>query len=488
MMRIGKKVPINRVTIMNEKGFTLIETIISLAIITSLLLSLGIEVTNSIHTFNDARRFNDATDSAFENAQNISYTQNKSVYSNYQITGNVYQDNNKVGELSESDSTYSPIPVGVTKYKHPKNSNIYRPEFDALDSLIGNYFEFSAIDGGGRIEDLSNVGINKFEDLPDASNTALDKDNKTWGKWSFVGWSLRTYQAEDAAKTLNGDPKAAEFTSYTYGGKTIWECTNKGLITSSNFDQFMSWYQYQKSQDENFEPTLYPAYIFSRDISGNDNEVIYRMRAGADFLTKVDTDNIEKVASEAAAIIKNQGISAVEKQFTPTAWNALTNGKGLEILHSRQVGWCVLANTQYYSYGDSSSIGIERNLYLWDRNKSRNEAYQKFAKIGNNDSFTGGVKDGFLYHTFYDSIGYDLNEINDKQEYLSINYGNSGENPVGYNCLFMSSDLKAKQDDQIYSVFMKISNNQVTVTYGTIDSNGNVIPFTQGYQATAAIG
>lgn len=474
---------------MNEKGFTLIETIISLAIITSLLLSLGIEVTNSIHTFNDARRFNDATDSAFENAQNISYTQNKSVYSNYQITGNVYQDNNKVGELSESDSTYSPIPVGVTKYKHPKNSNVYRPRFNSLDSLIGNYFKFSSIDGkSGRIEDLSNVGINKFEDLPDASNSALKNDNRTWGKWSFVGWSLGTYTSEDAYGTKNGDPKAAEFSSYSNGKTTVWQCTFSGLITSSNFDQFMSWYQYKKSINANFQPTLYPAYIFSRDISGNDNEVKYRMRAGADFLTKVDTDNIEKVASEAAAIIKNQGISAVEKQFTLTAWNALTNGKGLEILHSRQVGWCVLANTQYYSYGDSSSIGIERDLDWWGSDYSRNEAYKKFAKIGNNDSFTGGVKDGFLYHTFYDSIGYDLNEINDKQEYLSINYGNSGENPVGYNCLFMSSDLKAEQDDQIYSVFMKISNNQVTVTYGKIDSNGNVIPFKQGYQATAAIG
>lgn len=464
---------------MNKKGFTLIETIISITIITTLLLSLGIEVTNSIHIFNDAKKYNDADDSAFENAQNTSYTKNKTVYSNYQITG----------ELNNSGSNIKPIPVEVTKYQHPQNSNVYRPRFNSLDSLIGNYFEFSSIDGkSGRIEDLSNVGINKFEDLPDASNSALKNDNRTWGKWSFVGWSLGTYTSEDAYGTKNGDPKAAEFSSYSNGKTTVWQCTFSGLITSSNFDQFMSWYQYQKSINANFQPTLYPAYIFSRDISGNDNEVSYRMRAGADFLTKVDTDNIEKVASEAAAIIKNQGISAVEKQFTPTAWNALTNEKGLEILHSREVGWCVLANTQYYSYGNSSSIGIERDLIWWMSNYSRNESYKKFAKIGNNDSFTGGVKDGFLYHTFYDSIGYDLNEINDKQEYLNINYNNSGENSVGYNCLFMSSDLKAKQDDQIYSVFMKISNNQVTVTYGTIDSNGNVIPFKQGYQATAAIG
>lgn len=451
----------------DDKGFTLIETLIAISYITFITVALSLALSSVYSDINFSNTYKDADDTAFDNIQSDSTKVDKTISDT--SDGKIVDHDTGELKISGRNDTIK-VKTSYSKKNAGNDSVEYRSFNPALGTQL-KYVYFVESSNGNITQQESlkayeqDYGIDEFKDLPEADYTGMSESNAAWGKWSFIGWS--TQSKEESATDEKGN------TSYYKVGDP------KYLITNSNFETFVNNAElYNKSNSDYY--TIYATYIFSKDIPQNDADKDLLKVTGDPLRTTQDLNNLQRLADTAAYLIKKNGIASLSNDFTEPALNALEGDYGLEILHFRQYGWPVLANTEYHSANTDLHV-IKRP----DKNPfTVNPLYNKITKIGSGTKFTGGYKNGFLYKMFmgdidssgkklFSGIEYDLNKVGnyDTNDWRGVNYS--------YHCLLFSNAIIDTRDSDLYSLYMKIDKEtkKVEVFVATVIGTSNNYKF-----------
>lgn len=466
-------------------GFTLIETIISVALLGALLSGLGAAIYQTTNSFLKTNDYSKQDDEAYDQIQNANST--KAVTLDYEMTGyykrkkynaqtQSYSDDTSILDKSSNLKTYQDssealksgysCKFNVKTQTYTSKSNGYKDV--SLTSLAATGDRIFNLDSANTGHLFKDYGISSFDDLPDTNYKELNALNQTWGKWAYIGWSTAQYTYYSTATKKY----------YVTGLNQIASPENnwQGIITKDNFD---AWIKYL--DDNNIKASdvnLYLTYAYSIDSAKTDETDILQNTKINDptILTNKDISQLSQLATTAAQKIKRDGLSSLQSYFGADLTNSLYSDNGVEILHCRENGWALLANTDYFSFGNNLKIYYENS-----------NGYQKFPKIGHAATYYGGVKEGFLNDVFNDAIGLNLNKLGsytNNNHYYNVDYN--------YNQLFFGSNTQMYGTYPTPSVMMKLSKdndtNTLTVTFyvGSILSNGTVkkIP---GYEGKAEI-
>lgn len=464
----------------NKKGFTLIEVVISIALIAVIMGILFSAVAQTLNYYNKANVYKKESDAAFDTIQSDS--------SDIQ-----YKTEYKLVTTDSSDKKES-VRVRISNYSDNTSTN--KLTYQGMDVKLGTKFTYNIVytnkdhvNVSTRLNELNDYGVQTFEDLPDTNYSALKTMSDQWGDWSFVGWSttLHTYSNTrnwHTYKYKNGEPKEASAPNW------------KGLITKNNF------LDYKKAVDSGqiTDVNLYATYIFSYDLDYDDDIKLLKETQESTRTTQ-DNKNLNKLAKYAASILKDKGTSVVDHCLDDNNCRSAIYEDGLEILHFRENGWpveaatsCSIPDSRYIYYTRGVDLINILDPYLkYGKRYEMSNYYKNFPKIGDDSNYNGGFKgnDGFFYETFKNGIGYDLTKVGgpivgrDQNGYTfwrGINYS--------YNCLLFGPEIMDDSNQFKYSIFMKIDKNSKNVTVwvnnvannGTSDSTG----INSSYSATAS--
>lgn len=452
----------------SRKGFTLIEIVVSLALLTMSFSVLAYSLSAGYSQYNRSNQYKKSSDKDLAEIQKATIAEDSNVNIDSQYT---------------MEAKGRKVKVDLYTYKDPSSSSAPSlSRFVASDSEFKSNavkFEYYNVDSQTNrqdyIQELDGRKLSSFDDLPGTQFTALKQSNEDWGKWAFIGWSTAT-------DNYNG--------SWTGKAKLATRENNyQGLITRDNFDEVMEYYKNSKNT-----PKLYATYTYSKDVDENQNELVLLYNTDNKIRFAKDQSNIKALASKAAELIKENGLSIITSNF---GTNSPITSTGIEVLHFRENGWPVLANTVYYDRKDKSTGNYNVSATNYEASEWSQAWYQykKFPKIGNNTVYTGGIfTNGFLYKVFNDSIGFDLTKVGNatthKDGYLNINYK--------YNNLFFGDTFKTDADvygntvrskpfQHYYSLFMKVdtTNKTVKVWAGQVTSRSTTSTL-PGYEYTAS--
>lgn len=487
----------NKKMIYKNKGFTLIETVVSIALIASIMTVLSFGVASSYREYINSNAYKKESDIDLGNIQepfrNDSTILKKSV--DYTMKATINGKTHSTA-LSMYNTTNTDPSISLSRFE--------AQESNFKSSLSFKYLTVSTFNGETKsIDELNNNAISSFDDLPTTNNEALEGMNKEWGIWSYVGWSLvdlnnSSWKTQDKTKTgiimykdnnkkiklYCGNPNPAPLNS-----------SYEGLITRDNFTEMQK--MVENKQIDLSHYALVPAYLFSKDI-GETNADTELLKDTSQLVRKsfVDERNISNLAKAAAKYIKSNGIESLSGDLDLTANKALCNN-GLELLHFREAGWPVEAssttyykNSEYYKknslyYNKGGDLRRDSAYLRYGEPYENSNYYKNYPKIGNTSGYTNGFKNqGFLYETFMKGIGYDLTKVRSTNStaWRGINYD--------YNSLLFGDDLMQDNNQFQYSLFMKIDENSKTVTVwvnrvasdGSSNSNG----INSSYSATAS--
>ena len=435
------------------KGFTLIETIVTIALIASIMTVLSFGISISYHNYVDSNAYKKESDIDMENIQkpytNDSTTLKKSV--NYTMT--TVSDNQSTSlamyNTSHSDASISlsRFEAQASNFKDAKTFSYY-----TVDPTSGNLTKITA---------LNNYTISSFEDLPSTNYEALDDMNKAWGPWSFIGWSV-TKITKNSDGTVSGDVM-----SYTDRGKRLY-CGNpnyassktkyEGVITSENYADVMSAIENGTINLDDY--ALVPAYFFSQDVPNTTADTRLLMQADQLVRRDMDARNMDNLTKAAVSYIKENGLSEVNSALNTQAQTAIY-GNGLELLHFRENGWPQVARKNLLNGHGSRNSSYETSSY-----------YQNQTKIDNGSIW----KSGFIYEMFQ-GIGYDIKETDDENDWLGIHYK--------YNILMFGDQLK-DDGSHPYSLFIQINKEKKTVRLwvGSVNRDGSLTSLGGYYDVT----
>lgn len=449
----------------NQNGFTLVEVIVALALVTMITGILATSLAQTLRYFNDANVYKKESDAAFDTIQSDS-------------TDIQYKTEYKLVS-TDSDNKKNSVRVRVSSYTDKSSKN--KLTYQSIDVKLGMVFDYtlnySDKNNSKKTETLSELkdyGIQKFDDLPGTNYSALQKMSDEWGDWAFIGWStsLKTYTAPSTGrKYINGNPEAAS-------ASNNWQ----GLITSENFMDFKN--AVATGQVKNV--TLYATYMFSYDVSDYTDDIDLIKMTPDSIRQKQDNVVLNKLAKYAAGIIKEKGTSAIDNCLSGNYRSAIY-GNGLEILHFREGGWPVEANTNYYTQNNDRNP--QTGYYDYGQQYETQNYYKNYPKIGTAPGYTQGFKknDGFFYETFANGIGFDLTKVGNpiygkpekkEKSWRGINYD--------YNSLLFGSPIMDLNNRFRLSLFMKVDKSAQTVTIwvnriaidGSSDSSGINKPYT----------
>ena len=456
----------------NKNGFTLIETVITIALIAGIFTILGNVVYQTTTMMLDAKKYTDATDSLYDDIQSDS-----------QYKNNLYCL--KVTKDGSTDSTTIPIRAKESQMKANNRSDDIL-ELNSFNTSLGYYFKFGYIYSiwidkndvpnqpklsekkkvdVDKIPQLDGWGVTKFSDLPnlknidDTNSKELQTINNDFGKWAFVGWST---EVDDDIKT------PCKRQTFTLGNTDIASNSNgwKGLLTENNFNDYLSYVKskYPTPDSTSASVQLYATYIYSRDLYDDHglDDTYLKNRIGNSTTQTVDMRTLQELADSAANLIKMSSMSDIQTQFGGSGskyYQALTSESGIEVLHFRENGWPVVAENPYRSLVSTLET----------------KTYSTTTKIGDQNNYYGGTKKGqFLYNVFQ-GIGYDFTKIGNQYWYdwLGVDYD--------YSCLMFSSDFDDKNDkSHPYSLFMRLNENTNTVSFWIAKFDGNGKPSLYG--------
>lgn len=446
----------------NKNGFTLIETVISLALITIIMGILFTALAQTLRYYNEANVYKKESDAAFDTIQSDSSDiQYKTEY-----------------KLVTTDSSNKKDSVRVRLSSYSDSSSTNQLVYQSIDVKLGVVFNYTLnyTDKNNKtktetLSELTDYGIQNFEDLPGTNYSALQKMSDEWGDWAFIGWStsLTTYTAPSTGrKYVNGNPQIAS-------AANNWQ----GLITKDNFMEFKNAVASGQIKDVK----LYATYMFSYDVPNYTDDIdLIKMTPDSIRLTQ-DNNNLTRLAKYAASILKEKGTSAIDSCLSGSYLSAIY-GDGLEILHFREGGWPVEANTTYYTKSNDSNW--QNGYYNYGQQYETQDYYKNYPKIGNAPGYTQGFKknDGFFYEIFENGIGFDLTKVGNPtyRTWRGINYD--------YNSLFYGSPIMDLSNRFRLSLFMKVDKSTQTITIwvnrvasdGTSDSSG----INASYSATAS--
>ncbi|MGM9952586.1 MAG: prepilin-type N-terminal cleavage/methylation domain-containing protein [Intestinibaculum porci] len=434
----------------NQNGFTLVEVIVALALVTMITGILATSLAQTLRYFNDANVYKKESDAAFDTIQSDS-------------TDIQYKTEYKLVS-TDSDNKKNSVRVRVSSYidKSSKNKLTYQ-SIDVKLGMVFNYtLKYSDKNNNTKTETLSELkdyGIQKFDDLPGTNYSALQKMSDEWGDWAFIGWStsLKTYTASSTGrKYINGNPEAAS-------ASNNWQ----GLITIDNFKDFKNAVATGQIKNVN----LYATYMFSYDVPNYSDDIDLLKATPNSIRISQDNKNLKKLAQYAASLIKEKGTSAIDNCLSGNYRSAIY-GNGLEILHFREGGWPVEAYSSYYTYGgDLNDKWWNKSIYMqYGKEYETSSYYLNIPKIGNASGYTQGFKknDGFFYEVFSNGIGFDLTKIGNptSKTWRGINYG--------YNSLLFSDQMMDNNNQFKYSLFMKIDKDskEITVWVNQVATNG----------------
>lgn len=466
-------------------GYTLIEVIVAVALISMIMIMLTYATTQSVNNITNAKIYKKESDEAFDMIQSDK-------------TDNAYDTSYEI-VTTDSNNRQNRINVRLESYqdKTSKNQLLYQ----SVDNKLGINFDYSFAytDSkgkyqAGKIDELENYGVQSFEDLPDTNYSALQKISDEWGDWSFIGWSTdtKTY-TYNGRSVINGNPQIAS-------ASNNW----KGLITKENFNQIKDAINKRQINDLH----LYATYMYSFDIPDNDADVECIKATPEPVRQAQDNKNLNKLATQAATILKNKGTSAVDNCVSGDVREAIY-GDGLELLHFRENGWPVEANKYYHNkrndwtwaeraYSDPLRIKINPNFI------EKAVYYINYPKIASQQAYSKGFvkNDGFFYETFKDGVGFDLTQIGNptslweadkKDVFRNLEFNGSGRwrgINYDYRCLLFGQSFMGDSNQFNYSLFMKINrvNKTVTVWVNTVSNDGqsNSNGLNASYSATAS--
>lgn len=437
----------NKKMIYRSEGFTLIETVVSIALIASIMTALSFGTASSYREYINSNAYKKESDIDLGNIQEPytkdSTTLKKSVDYTMQTT---MDGKTQSTALSMYNTTNTDPSISLSRFE-AQASNFKK-------SLSIQSLAISAKNGQlSPIAGLDDYTISSFDDLPSTNYDALDSMNKDWGNWSYVGWSL-VYKNDTTWKT---QPKTnTGIVMYYDKDKNIkLFCGNpnpapvnsnyEGLITSTNFEEIMK--KVENGEIDLSQYEIVPAYLFSKDVEGTSADTKLLNFAAPTIRESLDNRNITSLANAAAQYIKKNGVDSLDSYLTADAQSAIF-GNGLELLHFRENGWPRIA-TKNYGTGRGSSMTSYENT----------RAYQNITKIGDGSTY----KTGF-FDTVFKSIGYDLSKTDDPTDWRGINYK--------YNILLFG-DKVADNNQLKNSMFMQINkeNKTVRIWVGTVSSS-----------------
>lgn len=452
----------NKKVMTMNKGFTLIETIVSIALISAIMTVLSFGVASSYREYISSNAYKRESDTDLLNIQqpytNDSTIMKKSV--DYTMTTKTDGKENKIS-LAMYNSTNKDDSISLSRFE-AQQSNFKK----------SNYFTYYTVDPNTgklkQITELNNYTISSYEDLPTTNYDALNEMNKTWGPWCFIGWSLaRVIKGSNGTSTVKDVKK--DIMSYTDKGKTLY-CGNPNYASKSNgYLGVINEANYKDIVDAIDNGTinlndyaLLPAYFFSQDVAGTAADTV--LLTGADGVVRRDMDarNMKNLAKAAAQYIREKGTDGINSDLNGAAQNAIY-GKGLEIVHFRENGWPQVARWPLWNGNGSMNSDYENKPY-----------YQNQTKIDNGSTW----KTGFIYETFH-AIGYDIKETDDKDDWLGIHYK--------YNILMFGDQVKDNKEHP-YSMFMQVNKTAKTVRIwvGTVSDDGSLGSIGGYYDVTAS--
>ena len=488
---------------MHNRGFTLVESILTFALLAIMLTILGTAIYRTTQSFIETSSYANNDDDTYDTAQSVNDADNYET--KYSLTGKAEMLNSSGNVISTNDKDVS-TNLRIAINKNNKDSSISYSRLSGSLGTIFPYFNYDSTKSGwgqssSQITDLNNYGVKSFEDLPGTNYSALDELNNNWGKWSFIGWSTTLIEYSNSGITYYlGKPDAAS-------SQNNWQ----GLITKDNFENFENYYNSLSDQQKG-NIKLYPTYMYSKDIPESKYETTLLGNANNTIRTNQDYKNIQALANKASELVAKEysNHSSLEDTlkalgFNSTTSNALMSETGLEILHFRENGWPVLANNHYSNLqggilGEFYS-GIEGSTQT-DRNKKKfydikRSKYFNIVKIGDGNLiddnisnlsqyYQGGVYNGFLYHVFNDGIGFNLRKCGSNinyRHYLNMNYD--------YSSLMFGNSITNSITNCSKSMFFKVSENDgelsFTVYMGTLTSTGSVTNMGGSYTYTSTI-
>lgn len=445
----------NKKMIYRSEGFTLIETIVSIALIASIMTALSFGVALSYREYKKSNAYKKESDIDLANIQEPYTTDSTTLKKSVDYTMKTTIDG-KITALAMYNTTNTDPLISLSRF-----------EAQASNFKDSKYFTFNTVNSTlgklNQVTELNNYTISSYEDLPSTNYEALDQTNKMWGKWSFIGWSL-TKITKNADGSISGKLK-----SYTDSGKTLY-CGNpnyasqatgyEGVINEKNYQDIMDAINNGTIDLDKY--VLVPAYFFSQDVEGTAADT--KLLTGADGTVRRDMDerNMKNLVKGAAQYIKEKGIESVNSDLNGSAQDAIY-GKGIEILHFRENGWPQVARYPLLNGRRSSNSWYENQDY-----------YKNQTKIDNGSTW----KTGFIYETFH-AIGYDIKETDDKNDWLGIHYK--------YNILMFGDQVK-DNGQHPYSMFMQVNktNKTVRIWVGTVSSNGSISSIGENYDVTAS--
>lgn len=423
-----------------NKGFTLIETIVSIALISAIMTALSFGVASSYREYISSNAYKRESDTDLLNIQqpytNDSTIMKKSV--DYTMTTTTDGKETKTS-LAMYNSTNKDDSISLSRFE-AQASNF-------KESLSFKFLTINTYNGKiSTISELNNYPISSFDDLPATNYDALDTMNKEWGIWSYVGWSLvnlnnTSWKTQEKTKTgiimyrdthqnislYCGNPNPAPLNS-----------SYEGLITSSNFVTIQK--MVENHQIDLSHYALVPAYLFSKDVEETPVDTDLLNNTQPAVRESIDTRNLSNLANAAAKYIKEHGVDSINSYLTPNAKDAIY-GQGLELLHFRENGWPRIATKDYGKGKGSSMTSYETDEW--------NREYQTITKLGEGSTY----KTGF-FDTVFKSIGYDLSKTDDPSDWRGINYK--------YNILLFENKI-ADNSDLKNSLFMQVNREKKTI-------------------------
>lgn len=466
---------------MNKKGFTLIEVIVSIAILSIVLGVLSTSISMIYRHYNASNMYKEDSDLALYNVQG-GYDQNVQMKSaDYKLEINGTNMHDEIQLNAFTSASYHQKTINIDSSAKEKKEAVYLTRFEAQAKDIDTKFFIVDASTGkvSKMPGLENLGVGSYDDLPNASWEALKNMNKEWGKWSFAGWSLSpaTYDTngnvtsvkENMYDSWDKNRKKPYWVSvptnganntnnrYYYTGCT-YELTYdngewKGLITEDNFADFKE--KVANGVIDMKHYALVPTYYFSKDIYNSDLDTILLNDADNTLREARDTKNIQLLAQAAARWIKKNSLQKLEQEVSYSNRQNGLYGKGLEIIHFREAGWGVLGEKDYSRFGN--------------RNKGKPSSYESSATYKDLPHLNDGTwnQDNGFIKAMFESIGFDITKINDENDWLGIRYS--------YNRLLFANKMADSEDSHPYSLFIKVNQNkqEVTVFVGKSTSSGS---------------
>ena len=460
---------------MNKKGFTLIEVIVSIAILSIVLGVLSTSISMIYRHYKASNTYKEDSDLALYNVQG-DYDQNtqmKSADYKLEISGTNMHD--EIQLYSYTSASYDQKLINIDSSAKEKKEAVYLTRLEAqakdIDSQI--YIVNAGSGKVSKMPGLENLGVGSYDDLPNPSWEALNGMNKEWGKWSFAGWSLSpaTYDADGNITSIkeNRYDSSDEYRKKPYwvsvpaggvknnGQYYYTGCTYKlaydngewkGLITEDNFMDFKK--NVANGVIDMKHYALIPTYFFSKDIGGNSLDTTLLNDANNTLREARDSKNIQLLAQAAANWIKENSLQKLKQEFSNSNVQNGLYGNGLEIIHFREAGWGIPGEKSYSSYR-GGTVDYENS--------------QIYKNLPHLDDGTWNQDNGFIKEMF-EKIGFDITKMKDKTAWKGINYK--------YNRLLFANKMADSEDSHPYSLFMKIDKNkqEVTVFIGESTSSG----------------